>query len=80
MNKEELIEREMKKALDIILDLVSQHCLDKDGNLDSNSLSANGNAIRFLADNNIVKIIQDISPRWVIAKFVSANSKEIDGE
>lgn len=58
-------------ALDIIADLLEQHCWqERSDDLDSGFITANANAMRFLAQHGRFDITMDTSGRHVTGKVI----------
>ena len=61
----------LDEALDLLADMVGQHCYSPDGGLDSMALSANAAAMRFLTTIGRIRIEREYGRR-VIGQFIDA--------
>ena len=64
-----------EELLEVIMDMVNQHCQRSDGTLDSMALTDNAYAMRLLAKHGKLKIISEYGRR-VIGKWIPQPEEE----
>lgn len=61
----ERLQKELHEATALVVDLVDQSCAGRDGTIDSMALSTYANAMRWLAERQVIVIVGDFGRRVI---------------